>query len=97
MVRFKGVNAKIKEHIFIRIKKLYEKDKRLHAFWENIDMNETLHELEDSRINNIIELDKLIADVYRVKGEELLYIVSNFPRFYDEASISYLEKINEPD
>ncbi len=98
VIQFKGKNATIKEHVFARIKKLYNNDIRLKDLWAGITMEHGwYHELDNSRIKNIIELDKLIAVVYDVDKEELLDIVSYFPKFYDLDSITYLEKINEPD
>ena len=84
-MEFKGVEGTIELHLNSRIAKLYEKDKRMDALFEAVDLYPLAGNRERKEI--IAELDLLVARLYGIGKAQLHRIAASFDKYYSEEEL----------
>lgn len=78
IIKYKGVEATISEHIISRLKQLYSDDKNVIGLFSKYHV----YEVVDDRKNIIEDINKLIANMYGINNEMQKKIMSSFDRYY---------------
>lgn len=90
---FNGEKNSIENHIFIRIEALYKNDYRNNNIFKSIKLPKTKVESNISKKEIILQIDYLISKAYDIEIEELIQILSTFPKYYTKEDLEYIRKL----
>ena len=86
IVEYHGVISSVSEHLISRLRMLYIDDKRVNKLFDKYKT----YEVEASRKVIISDIDKLIADLYKINTITLKNIVKKFDKFYTNEEMENL-------
>lgn len=84
VIVFKDEQDTIRNHIYARIKLIYEKDERMNALFKN---NDICYSTKKSRKQIISELDCLVGIMYGLSTERIKEIASTFDKYYTKKEV----------